>query len=82
MIMRYVERPMRLNDLDLPGEHVLALLLGAANRDPRCSRAPDSFDLFRTDLDLAKAFGAAANHVTFAADRGTTASDRCSPRSR
>ena len=41
MIMRYVERPMRLNDLDLPGDHVLALLLGAANRDPRCFKNAD-----------------------------------------
>ena len=67
MIMRYVEAPMRLNDLDLPGEHVLALLLGAANRDPRGFKNADSFDLFRDDLDVGKAFGPAANHLTFAA---------------
>jgi cytochrome P450 len=67
MIMRYVERPTRLNDLELPGGHVLALLLGAANRDPRCFKNADEFDTFRSDLDFAKAFGAAANHLTFAA---------------
>jgi cytochrome P450 len=67
MIMRYVESPLRLNDLDLPGDHVLALLLGAANRDHRSFKGADTFDIFRDDVDYEKAFGPAANHVTFAA---------------
>ena len=69
MIMRQAERDVELSGGVVPAGGTVACVLGAANRDPERFTDPESFDILRPDLDVAKAFNAAANHVEFALGR-------------
>ena len=69
MIMRQAERDVELSGGVVPAGGTVACVLGAANRDPDQFADPDTFDIRRTDLNVAKAFNAAANHVEFALGR-------------
>ena len=53
----------------IPSGAPVALLIGAANRDPARFADPDRFDLFRADAHIDRAFTAAATHVGFGAGR-------------
>ena len=44
-------------------------LIGAANRDERRFDRPEVFDVLRPDLDHARAFSAAADHLAFCLGR-------------
>ncbi|MGK5111458.1 cytochrome P450 [Geodermatophilus sp. CPCC 205506] len=65
MIMRQTEAEVRIEDTTLPAGATCILMLAAANRDERHFANPDVFDIHRPDLDVAKAFSGAANHVQF-----------------
>lgn len=57
-------------DIEIDGVRIesgstLALVLPAGNHDPRRFADPDEFNIFRDDLDVARAFTGAADHVGF-----------------
>lgn len=53
----------------IPSGSPVALLIGAANRDPARFADPDRFDVSRSDAHVDRAFTAAATHVGFGAGR-------------
>lgn len=65
MIMRQTEQPVEIEGTTIPEGATCILMLASANRDERHFSDPDRFDIHRTDLDVAKAFSGAANHVQF-----------------
>lgn len=65
MIMRQTEEEVELHGTTIPAGATCVMMLAAANRDERQFANPDEFDIFREDLDVAKAFSGAANHVQF-----------------
>lgn len=65
MIMRQTEEDVELHGTTIPAGSTCVMMLAAANRDERHFADPDRFDIFREDLDVAKAFSGAANHVQF-----------------
>jgi cytochrome P450 len=65
MIMRQTEEEVRVEGTAIPAGATCILMLASANRDPRHFTDPDAFDIHRPDLDVAKAFSGAANHVQF-----------------
>lgn len=65
MIMRQTEDTVAIEDQTIPPGATCILMLAAANRDERHFADPDRFDIHRSDLDVAKAFSGAANHVQF-----------------
>ncbi|NPC96054.1 cytochrome P450 [Nocardioides sp. zg-DK7169] len=65
MIMRQTEEDVELHGVTIPAGSTCIMMLAAANRDERQFADPDRFDIFREDLDVAKAFSGAANHVQF-----------------
>jgi cytochrome P450 len=65
MIMRQTEQPVEIEGTTIPEGATCILMLASANRDERHFSDPDTFDIHRTDLDVARAFSGAANHVQF-----------------
>ena len=65
MIMRQTEEDVELHGTSIPEGATCIIMLASANRDDRKFSDPDKFDIFREDLDVAKAFSGAANHVQF-----------------
>lgn len=65
MIMRQTEEEVRIEDQTIPSGATCIMMLASANRDERHFTDPDTFDIHRPDLDVAKAFSGAANHVQF-----------------
>ncbi|MGY1774153.1 cytochrome P450 [Blastococcus sp. SYSU D00813] len=65
MIMRQTEQPVEIEGTTIPEGATCILMLASANRDERHFSDPDRFDIHRSDLDVAKAFSGAANHVQF-----------------
>jgi pulcherriminic acid synthase len=65
MIMRQTEQPVEIEGTTIPEGATCILMLASANRDERHFSEPDRFDIHRTDLDVARAFSGAANHVQF-----------------
>jgi len=53
----------------IPAESEVLCFLGSANRDERHYERPELFDIHRTELDPARAFTGAANHLAFGAGR-------------
>jgi cytochrome P450 len=69
MIMRQPRVDIDVRGVTIPGGSTITCLLAAANRDEDRFDHPDVFDIHRTDLDVARAFTAAANHAAFANGR-------------
>jgi pulcherriminic acid synthase len=65
MIMRQTEEDVELHGTTIPRGSTCIMMLSSANRDERQFSDPDAFDIFRDDLDVARAFSGAANHVQF-----------------
>lgn len=65
MIMRQPKEDVQMHGQTIPAGATVVVLLGAANRDDRQYADPDRFDIHRADLDVAKAFSGAANHLAF-----------------
>ena len=69
MIMRQPSEDVELSGGVIKAGNTVTCLISAANRDPRKYTDPDVFDVHREDLDLSRAFSAAANHTAFALGR-------------
>ncbi|MFJ9639935.1 cytochrome P450 [Streptomyces sp. NPDC101178] len=69
MIMRQSTTEVELSGGTVPAGATVTCLIGAANRDEKRYRDPDSFDIFRDDLTATNAFSAAADHLAFALGR-------------
>lgn len=69
MIMRQVSEDVRIGGGTVPAGATVTCLIGAAGRDERRYRDPDTFDINRADLSATTAFSAAADHLAFALGR-------------
>lgn len=69
MIMRQPAEDVMLSGGKVAAGRTVTCLIGAANRDGERYSDPDSFNIFRTDLDSGNAFTAAANHLAFSLGR-------------
>ena len=69
MIMRQPAEDVQVSGGTIPAGSTVTCLIGAANRDEHRYQDPESFDIFRSDLDTVNAFSAAANHMAFALGR-------------
>ncbi len=67
LIPRQPTRDVTLSGGVVPAGVTTFCLVGAANRDPAVFADPDSFDIFRSDLEAARSFSAAASHLAFGA---------------
>ncbi len=65
MIMRQTMQDVEICGVQISAGATITGLLAAANRDPRKFASPDRFDIHRTDNDTARAFTAAADHLSF-----------------
>ncbi len=69
IILRTVKEDTQLSGGTLSAGRSVACVIGAANTDDRQYADADSFNIFREDLDVARAFSAAANHMAFCGGR-------------
>jgi cytochrome P450 len=69
MIMRQPAEDVTVTGGTIPAGSTVTCLIGAANRDGGRYADADSFNIFRSDLDSANAFSAAASHLAFALGR-------------
>ena len=69
IIMRTVKQDTELSGGMLRAGRSVACVIGAANTDERHYAVPDEFNIFREDLNVSRAYSAAANHVAFAGGR-------------
>jgi pulcherriminic acid synthase len=69
MIMRQPAEDVTMSGGTIPAGSTVTCLIGAANRDGDRYTDPDTFNIFRDDLDAATAFSAAADHLAFALGR-------------
>ena len=69
MIMRQPRVDFELRGTVIPAGSTITCLLAAANRDEECFDHADAFDIHRKDLDVNRAFAAAADHMAFAKGR-------------
>ncbi|MGE5136972.1 MAG: cytochrome P450 [Gemmatimonadota bacterium] len=69
MIMRQPAEDVTVSGGTIPAGSTVTCLIGAANRDGDRYADPDTFDIFREDLNTATAFSAAADHLAFALGR-------------
>ena len=69
MIMRQAAEDVEFYGVTVPAGSTVTLLLAAANRDPRKFSEPDTFNIFRDDLQTDREFTGAANHMTFSLGR-------------
>jgi cytochrome P450 len=64
---RRTTRPVEVGGVQIPGDAKVVLLLGAANRDPRRFRDPDTFNIFRSEAREHIAFGKGIHYCIGAA---------------
>ncbi|ROO89634.1 pulcherriminic acid synthase [Actinocorallia herbida] len=69
MIMREPAEEVEIAGGVIPAGKTVTALIGSANRDPERYKDPDSFNIFRDDLNTTSAFSAAADHLAFALGR-------------
>ncbi|CAN5202216.1 cytochrome P450 [soil metagenome] len=69
VIMRTVKVDTELSGGLLKAGKSVACVIGAANTDDRQYSDPNVFNIFRDDLDIPRAYSAAANHVAFCGGR-------------
>jgi cytochrome P450 len=69
ILSRESDVELELHGVTIPAGSVVTCVLAAGNRDPRKFSDPDRFDIFREDMDWAKAYSAAADHLAFANGR-------------
>jgi pulcherriminic acid synthase len=69
MIMRQAAEDVTVSGGVIRRGSTVTCLIGAANRDEQRFANPDSFDIFRVDLNATNAFSAAADHLAFALGR-------------
>ncbi|MFJ2742296.1 cytochrome P450 [Streptomyces sp. NPDC087440] len=69
MIMRQTAVDVEVTGGTVPAGATVTCLIGSANRDERRYADPDTFDIFRADLNATNAFSAAADHLAFALGR-------------
>lgn len=69
VIMRTVPRDTEMSGVKLEAGKPVMCCIGAANTDDRQFTDADSFNIFRDDLDMSRAYSAAANHVAFCGGR-------------
>lgn len=69
MNARVTDSAVTIADVDIPEGATVTLIIASANRDERRFEHPDTFDVFRTDLDTERAFGGAADHFAFGSGR-------------
>ncbi|PZT77266.1 MULTISPECIES: cytochrome P450, cyclodipeptide synthase-associated [unclassified Streptomyces] len=65
LIPRRVERDTEFSGTAVPAGATVFCMIGAANRDPAAFTDPDTFDIHRADLGVARSFTAAAQHLAF-----------------
>jgi len=69
MIMRQPAEDVEMHGVTIPAGSTVTCLIAGANRDPRKYADPDTFDIFRSDLSVDRAFSGAANHTGFCLGR-------------
>jgi cytochrome P450 len=69
MTMRQVSEDVEMRGTVIPSGSRVLLVNASANRDETKFEDSDTFRLDRTDLDVGKAFSAAANHLAFGGGR-------------
>ncbi|MFD0773450.1 cytochrome P450 [Streptomonospora algeriensis] len=69
MIMRQPSETVVFSGGEVPAGSTVTCLIGAANRDPERFSNPDTFNVFREEIDASTSFTAAAGHLAFALGR-------------
>jgi pulcherriminic acid synthase len=69
MVPRRTSAEVDVSGGTIPAGAEVLCFLGSANRDERHYDRPDEFDITRHDVDPARAFTGAANHLAFGAGR-------------
>ena len=69
MVPRRTSAEVTVSGGTIPAESEVLCFLGSANRDERHYELPEVFDMHRKEVDPARAFAGAANHVAFGAGR-------------
>ncbi len=69
MVPRRTRSEVAVSGGTIPAESEVICFLGSANRDERRFANPDTFDIFRDDLDPESAFNSAARHAAFGMGR-------------
>jgi pulcherriminic acid synthase len=69
MVPRRTRSEVTVSGGTIPAETEVICFLGSANRDERRFVNPDTFDMFRDDLDAESAFNSAARHAAFGMGR-------------
>jgi len=69
MVPRRTSARVEVSGGTIPAESEVLCFLGSANRDERQYERPDVFDIHRSEVDPARAFTGAANHLAFGAGR-------------
>jgi pulcherriminic acid synthase len=69
MVPRRTSAEVEVSGGTIPAESEVLCFLGSANRDERHYERPQVFDIYRKEVDPARAFTGAANHLAFGAGR-------------
>jgi pulcherriminic acid synthase len=69
MVPRQTAAAVAVSGGTIPAESEVLCFLGSANRDERHYERPEVFDIHRKELDPARAFTGAADHLAFGAGR-------------